>query len=124
MSTAKKLKEVEFRYALDCAEQVAETLGTITDEHTDFERVTLHLPHRPVIQYEETYRKFWAIDIALVQLKERKLFPFCLKPTRRKEMTRWHFNDLIKHFLPQVMEKGEIGLDLGDITLLEDDPEF
>ena len=39
-------------------------------------------------------------------------------------MARWRFNNHLKHLLPQVMEKGEIGLDLGNITLLEDDPEF
>ena len=126
MSTAKKLTEVGFRPALYCSEKIAGTLSTITDEHKDFERVTLSLPPGHNIDYnrEECYQKFQAIDNALVQLKERKLRPFCLKPTLEGIMRRWDFNDLLKHLLPQVMEKGEIGLELGYTTLLGDDQEY
>ena len=122
----KNLKEVEFRPALDCTEQIAGTLDTITDEHKDFERVTLSLPPGDKIGYnrDECYRKFQAIDNALVQLKERKLRPFCLKPTLEGVLRRWDINDLLNHLLPQVMEKGEIGLELGNTTLLGDDQEY
>ena len=121
---------MEFRFAPRdeiYAEQLVRTLGTITGDHEDFERVTINLTtmleSRAGSRTKEKFgRRFRAIDNALVQLRERRSSPFCLKLVWvNPGAVGQHFEIPLEYLLPKVMEKRDIGLDIGYIGPFDDD---
>ena len=127
MSKATKLKEADFRidiYNIPYFQQVVETLGTITGDHKDFERVTIHLTFSSgVCCDKEIFRRtFREIDRALVKLRERRSSPFCVKLVWDiPGAVRRHFDIQLENLLPRLMERRDIELDLRDIGLFDDD---
>lgn len=126
LSKSTKLKELEFRFPRHVVSEVAAILNTITFEHKELERVSIHLPFGALdIMRGEPQRhqrlQWEGLDNALLQLL--KWHPNCTKivwynvdeaKESNTRLTSKHIERFLKGLLPYVMEhdRGNIVIEL------------